>query len=459
MKQNVIAIFDIGKTNKKLFLFDEQYHVLFETSTTLREIQDEDGFACEDISALTQWMKQALEKALSDNTFHIKAINFSAYGASFVLMDENGKVAAPLYNYLKPYPEELLNNFYSCYGSKESIAVETASPALGSLNSGMQLYRLKQEKPQLFHIIKYALHFPQYLSWLITQKYYADVTSIGCHTQLWDFKNNQYHQWVVDEKIDEKLAPVYPSDKTIKGSYNGHEILCGIGLHDSSAALIPYLMNFREPFVLLSTGTWCISLNPFNTTPLTGTELSNDCLCYMSYTGDPVKASRLFAGHEHEVIIKKLAAHFNVDAGYYRQVAFDASLVPGIELLQQNRHVQVGIHPSAFSSRAISSFNSYEQAYHQCMYDIMVQQKTSTSFITGENITRIFVDGGFSKNDVYMNLLALTFPGIEVFAASIPQSTARGAALAIHQQWNTRPVPSNLIDLKLYAGTYSESYK
>ncbi|MFX7507197.1 hypothetical protein ABTJ37_23040, partial [Acinetobacter baumannii] len=55
----VIAIFDIGKTNKKLFLFDEQYQVVFETSTTLPETVDEDGDACEDIAALTAWIKDA----------------------------------------------------------------------------------------------------------------------------------------------------------------------------------------------------------------------------------------------------------------------------------------------------------------------------------------------------------------------------------------------------------------
>ena len=47
----------------------------------------------------------------------------------------------------------------------------------------------------------------------------------------------------------------------------------GIGLHDSSAALIPYLVNFSMPFVLISTGTWCISMNPFSKTALTAEEL------------------------------------------------------------------------------------------------------------------------------------------------------------------------------------------
>ena len=60
------------------------------------------------------------------------------------------------------------------------------------------------------------------------------------------------------------------------------------------------------------------------------------------------------------------------------------------------------------------------------------------------------MDGGFGKNPVYMHLLAAAFPGIEVFAASIPQASAMGAALAIHRQWNRGPMPGDIIDLKYY---------
>src|SRR5258708_25986745 len=90
----------------------------------------------------------------------------------------------------------------------------------------------------------------------------------------------------------------------------GH-LPAGIGLHDSSAAMIPYLESFQEPFVLISTGTWCISMNSFNKTPLTVAELQKDCLCYMSYRGRPVKSSPLFAGYEHEQQVKRLGAHFH----------------------------------------------------------------------------------------------------------------------------------------------------
>ncbi len=61
MQTPTIAIFDIGKTNKKVFLFDEDYKIRFEKSTELPEIQDEDGFPCEDIHALTQWVKDSFQ--------------------------------------------------------------------------------------------------------------------------------------------------------------------------------------------------------------------------------------------------------------------------------------------------------------------------------------------------------------------------------------------------------------
>ena len=446
----VIAIFDIGKTNKKLFLFDEQYHVVFETATTLPETKDEDGDACEDIAALIAWVKDTGLKVLADKLFEIKAINFSTYGASFVFIDANGKVLTPLYNYLKPYPQQLNNNFYTNYGGEENFSVTAASPVLGNLNSGMQLYRLKNEQPEIFKQTAFALHLPQYISYLITNHTCSDITSIGCHTNLWNFQKNDYHEWVVKEGIATILAPVLPCTTTIAFKNDADEIQCGIGLHDSSAALIPYLMNFHEPFVLISTGTWCISLNPFNHVVLTADELKNDCLCYMSYHAKPVKASRLFAGYEHEETVKKLAAHFNKPENYYKQVLFDASLLSNLELLQQNKHVPVGVRPSSFAEKELNNFETYEVAYHQFIFDMMIQQKTSTSFILSDNITRIFVDGGFSKNPVYMNLLATAFPSVEVFAASIPQSTARGAALAVHHAWNKKPIPSDLIELKYF---------
>ncbi len=427
----VIAVFDVGKTNKKLFLFDEGYNIVFERSARFNEITDEDGFPCENLDSLELSVYDSLKEIGKLKEFELKVVNFSAYGASFVYLDENGQAIAPLYNYLKPYPEDLNDQFYNNYGGKEKISFQTASPALGSLNSGLQLYRIKYQKPELFKKIKYALHLPQYLSWLVSGQMFSDLTSIGCHTALWDFERNDYHEWVTMEGIADKLPPIHASDAVVRSSIPGSNYQVGVGLHDSSAALIPYLVSFKEPFILLSTGTWAISLNPFNQSSLTQDELQHDCLNYIQYSGKPVKASRLFSGHEYEEGVKRIAEKFGQDVLKYRNIPFEAG--------------KVGISAEDAEDADI-------KAYYQLIAEIVDQQKKSTGYVLkGTGVKRMFVDGGFSKNSVFMHMLAAAFPGLEVYAASMAQATALGTALAVHRHWNTSPIPNDIIQLKYYS--------
>ena len=449
-----IAIIDVGKTNKKLFLFDQNYKIVFERSAKFLETIDEDGDPCENLESLRLAIFDSIHEVLQKKEFEVKAINFSTYGASFVYIDEDGRSMSPLYNYLKPYPEKLKKQFYDTYGGEEQFSKVTASPVLGNLNSGMQLYRLKYERPEFYERIKYALHLPQYMAYLISGNVYSDITSIGCHTNLWNFETNDYHEWVYKEGIIDKLAPIVPTNYVGPATFPGTKYGVGVGLHDSSAALIPYLVNFQEPFVLISTGTWCISMNPFNDSPLTLEELQNDCLCYMHYLGKPVKASRLFAGNEHEEQVKRIADHFNQNSLRYRTKEFDPEVLARIRKkhTQQESEGNMMMKRSFFAERDLADFVDDTEAYHQLIQDIIFQQHQSTSIVLkGTDAKRLFVDGGFSKNAIYMNLLASVFPQLGVFAASMAQATAVGTALAIHKVWNKKPVPNDLIELKYYS--------
>ena len=447
----VIAIFDVGKTNKKLFLFDENYRIVYEKSARFIETVDEDGDPCENLESLELSVFESLREVFKLTEFEVKAINFSTYGASLVHINAAGKPVAPLYNYLKEYPEDLKEKFYKTYGGETKLARETCSPVLGNLNSGMQLYLIKNKNPQLFNQIQYSLHLPQYLSYLLSGMPCTDITSIGCHTGLWDFEKNDYHYWVYAEGLTEKFAPIIPSNGTFKANKLGNGISIGVGLHDSSAALIPYLVNFSEPFILISTGTWCISLNPFNHSPITDDELANDCLCYMQYKGSPVKASRLFAGNEHELQVKRIASHFNVNTSILKNVEYDPTIINKLTDRSDNQ-IQSSRHQSAFVNRDLSVFSNHIEAYHQLIIDIMEQQYQSTKLsLKDTKVSRIFVDGGFSKNSIYMNLLAKAFPELEVFAASMAQATAVGAAIAIHRNWNSKTLPADIIELKYYS--------
>lgn len=435
-KTAVCAVFDIGKTNKKAFVFDEDYRIVFEKTAQFPETADDDGDPCEDLFLLKNWILETAEALRRNPDFHIAAVNCTAYGASFVHLDADFQPVAPIYNYLKPFPADLQNRFLEQYGPADKLALETASPLLGHLNSGLQLLWLKYRKPFIFNKIHTSLHLPQWVAFLLAKVFQpfaagrrspavSDLTSIGCHTLLWDFGHNDYHRWVKAEGIAEKLPPFGPLVFAPTTDAQPH---VGTGLHDSSAALMPYSAAFREPFVLISTGTWCISLNPFNDDPLAPAELARDCLCYLTAGGKPVKAARYFGGYEHEQAVRKLAGEYGLPFDFFQK---------------KNRMPDEGSSPDCQNAM---------DGYAEFMRQLVRKQVASTRLVLGGGpVSRIFVDGGFSKNELYMRLLAASFPLTEVFAADVAQATALGAALAIHPHWNTKPLPLSLIDLKKYS--------
>ena len=86
MTASVIAIFDVGKTNKKLFLFDEQYRIVWERTDTMPETTDDDGDPCENLTQLTTWLHASIREILALSAFSVRAVNVSAYGASLVYL-------------------------------------------------------------------------------------------------------------------------------------------------------------------------------------------------------------------------------------------------------------------------------------------------------------------------------------------------------------------------------------
>lgn len=459
MSGPLCLVFDIGKTNKKVLVFDQHYQVIHEDQTPFEEISDDDGFHCDDLARLTSWVRDTYDQLIGRFGESIRAVNVSAYGASLVHLGADGQSVAPLYNYLRDLPRELHTQFFEQYGPADSFCVQTASPDLGLLNSGLQLYWLKYAKPDVAARIHHSLHLPQYISYLLTGQPVSEITSVGCHTALWDFTRHDYHAWVLREELHSIRQTPLASATTFTIADG---VQAGIGIHDSSAALVPYLkasvdsgQSSAEPFVLLSTGTWSVSMNPFNDELLTPDELRQDCLCYLSCEGNQVKSSRLFAGNEHERQVRHLADYFHKDINYFRQVRYDPALIQAL----RNRFKQLepaqthltGLRESPFVERNLNEYETYEEAYHQFMLDLVAQQIASLALAIGQtNVRTLYVDGGFSRNDTFMNLLAETYPTLQVRASRLAQASALGAALVIHDRWNPIPFSGSSIDLIAY---------
>lgn len=432
--EEVILIFDVGKTNKKVLLFDQNLKMIHEEESRFEEVTDEEGFPCDDGDLLESWIKSTLHNYLNQKKYSVRAINFCTYGATLVYLDMDGKRLTPIYNYLKPLPEQLLEGFYESQGGIEEFSRRTASPALGMLNSGLQIFWLKRTRPELFLQVKQVLHLPQYFAFLVHGKIVSEHTSIGCHTGLWDFEKMQYHPWLEEEGI--VLPEPRPVSETFQVEAEGEKILVGTGIHDSSSSLAPYILAVREPFILVSTGTWCINMNPFNSEVLTAEELEQDCLSFLGVHGKPVKSSRFFLGRIHDLNEERLRHHFSSG-----ELAFK-SVNPGFTKIKAlwdsgrrgQKFFREGIPDGWVDSRVDpGQFDSFEEAYTRLMVDLSRQVVHSIGLIISkrDRTKQLYITGGFAKNPLFYTILSLAFPNKEIIISEVSNASALGAVMVL----------------------------
>ena len=432
MKKKVTAVFDIGKTNKKFFLFDKNFKEVHKEYISFDEIVDEDGHPTENLPALKKWLKTVFNRILEKKEFNVKAINFSTYGASLVHIDKEGNPITPLYNYTKPLPEHIVTSFFKEYGPKEAFLKNTGCADLSMLNSGLQLFWIKKTKPEVYKKIKYSLHLPQYLSYIFTGIPISEYTSIGCHTALWDYGKKDYHSWVYNEGINEILPPIVSTETSINMNYNGNRIKIGVGIHDSSAALLPYVRSIKKKFVLISTGTWSIAFNPFTKKPISEDTNDKDAINYMRINGKPVKASRLFLGNEYKIQVKELNERFGVNDDYHRNVKFNYDTYASIIKDFKYCHKWEGLTDEDMPNETQILYDNYEDAYHQLMTElVLLQNKCIEKAVGNDTISRLYVDGGFSDNDVFIKLLSHYFRDKKLRTTSASLGSALGAAISI----------------------------
>lgn len=447
--KRVIAVFDIGKTNKKILLFDQNFQVVYQHEQKFPVIVDEDGSECDDIDRISSWIRSSIEEIISQQEYELYAVNFSTYGASLMFLDEKGKALTPVYNYLKEVSPKVAENLYQSYGGKEEFCRKTASPALGLLlNSGVQILWMKKEKPEIMKKSKSILHFPQYLSYSLTGEIVSEPTSIGCHTFMWDYDNMQYHKWLGDNEIS--LPEPLTNDKVFPVEISGKTIDVGIGIHDSSASLVPYLKGSKEKFILISTGTWCINMNPFNSEALTSEELEQDCLCFMSPEKQQVKSSRLFMGYFHEVWVEKMAEYYHLDNRFFKRIENDTELIEGLEKKYGKESVFFPTGKESFEEGLknvdLTMFIDHNEAYLKFLIDLTELCVKSIKLIiaSSDDTKYLYVSGGFARNKKFIPMLAKHFPDKKLFTSEIDNSSALGAALVIGERMNKEEMEMDL---------------
>ena len=88
-------------------------------------------------------------------------------------------------------------------------------------------------------------------------------------------------------------------------------------------------------------------------------------------------------------------------------------------------------------------FDSFGAAYHQLIWELVGLQLDSLRLVLGQSpVRRLYVDGGFAGNELYLHMLADAAPGMEVIAAEASLGSALGAALAVRRT----PLPEAFLE-------------
>ena len=305
---NHILVFDVGKTHVKLHLLDEELKTV--NSRMMKNIIiDGELYPHCDIDGIWLWLLSGISEFAA--AFHISAISITTHGATAALIDRE-KSGSALVLPVLDYEYAGVEGLNEAYKKVRPDFSGTFSPDLPfGLNLGRQLFWQKENFQAEFSQVTDILMYPQYWAWRLSGKRCSEVTSLGCHTDLWCPDKRAYSS-LVEEVIGASLFPsvvpawtnLGPVTKDLQ-SKTGVSENCQVfaGVHDSNASFLRYKKYFNEiPFTVISTGTWAITMASGVSTE----NLKPDCdmLANVDVTGQPTVCARFMGGREFDTLCK-----------------------------------------------------------------------------------------------------------------------------------------------------------
>ena len=423
-----ILVLDIGKTNAKLCALDTHGDVLEVVKKLNTPIQT-GQFIHADVEGIWGWLCEGVQTLASHHHFEYFAI--TTHGATAVCLSQ-GELAFPVLDYEDSQYEAVSE----AYAAVRPAFAESYSPKLkGGLNIGQQLYWLEQNYPDKFAKVDAILMYPQYWAWRLCGVAASEVTSLGCHTDLWAPDKKQFSSMV--EKLGwlPRFPEVKPSGSilgTVKPELAkalGLPESCQVvnGLHDSNASLVPYLKQADRLFTVISTGTWTIMANIGGDTSLL--DEHKDMLANVNAYGSPVPCIRFMGGREWEVL----------------REAPDSSQPDLTSVLEK------GLYVLPSFADAGGPFQRFEGKIMGDMASLSATEKTALASLYCALMTDycldalashgdIFIEGSFTQNEVYQQALQLLRPNQRVRISDDSTGTLSGS-VAIAQSLRSDITP------------------
>ncbi len=454
METRYIGVIDIGKTNKKVLIFDTELKIVAQKYRSFEE-KIEDGIHYEDVESTFAWIKGQLQEFSA--TYPISAISITTHGATVMSVDENGDLAVPPVAYTTDAGEEFREEFFAEFGKPIKLQRMTATAEIGSMvNVAKILYFQKKKWPEQFARIKHILYYPQYFGYLLTGNVGADPTYTGCHTYLYDFENRGYSMVARKLGVEDKLPKNIKNSWRVLGTVTPEmaeetglstDCIVTMGIHDSNASLLPYLVKDYNNFVLNSTGTWCVAMHPQESVRFGGSELGKLVFYNLDAFYNPVKTSIFMGGLEFDTYTKILRDVSGKDDFPAFNPEICRKVIAEKQLFIVPSVVRgTGIFPKA-TARVVedgkeylltdiqeghempSFFHNYETAFAVLNLSLALQTKIALSLAGFDGYGQVFTEGGFRRNSTYNPLLSSVYPEAECVITELKEATAFGAAI------------------------------
>ncbi|MCT8158702.1 FGGY-family carbohydrate kinase [Pseudoruegeria sp. SHC-113] len=415
-----VAVIDIGKTNAKLALVRRsdlaEIAVLKRPNTVLQGAP----YPHFDVDGHWEFILAGLAAFQADHG--VSAISITTHGACAALLAADGRLAAPILDYEHTVPDDLAKE----YDAIRPNFAETGSPRLGmGLNIGAQLFWQFAQDQSLKSRVVQIVTYPQYWGHRLTGVAATDVTSLGCHTDLWAPREGGFSSLVARLGLEGKIAPprkpsdvlgpILPAIAARTGLSPETPVLCGI--HDSNASLLPHVLRQDAPFGVVSTGTWVIAM------AMGGTQLpldaSRDMLINVNAFGDPVPSARFMGGREHDLALQghRVAAD---DATIARVLNSGVMLLPALApesgIFRGHTARWIGEEPAIGTPERTAAVGLYlALVTARCLQGIGQEGP-------------VIVEGPFGRNRAFLQMLSALRPG-PVFTSTGQTGTSEGAAL------------------------------
>jgi L-fuculokinase len=447
----LVAVIDIGKTNKKVALFDEQLQPIAHVQAPFPAQLDDQGVLVEQTTAIWTWLKSQLAELYLRHPF--SALSITTHGAAWAALDEHGGLALPVIAYEHDLGDhgqrELDHEFYRRCGRLEDLQSETGTCDLPLLVNPAKMVLFAQQRYATgWARATKLVNYPQYWGHLLTGAVAAEATYSANHSFLFDIRKRRAstaaHALGVAGMLDFNFVDPWATLDTLTPALQSElglpALPVTVGIHDSNSALLPYLIKFHgRDFVVNSTGTWCVAMHRVQQVRYRPEELGQKVIFNIDALGGLTKASFLMGGQDYGL-------YHGIIGG--ADPAFDAARVDDA-LAQTERMVLPGAFPSQFPNArgglrdghaAVSVADLQagrvpgwcrDPALGHDLLNISLALQTEVALRRTDinDGTTIFVEGGFRNNATFLAVLAALFPHNPLCCTNLAQASAAGAAL------------------------------